>query len=172
MWHIKALSLNNYPGRYIWDQVLLGNPSVGSWVPRETWIVNHYEDRVLPREHTGRSKYPLPTTQQKTLYTWTIYRWSIPKSDWLYCLQPKMEKLYTVSKNKTLRQHASPGSGCFSEVTLGVSWHLWAHLWVLGNQPSELHCPRHFYSLELCIQMGISFLFSFALHFPSFHSYL
>ena len=27
------------------------------------------------------------------------------------------------------------------------------------------------YSLELCIQMGISFLFSFAFHFSSFHSY-
>ena len=30
-----------------------------------------------------------------------ITRWSIPKSDWLYPLQPKMEKLYTVNKNKT-----------------------------------------------------------------------
>ena len=29
-----------------------------------------------------------------------ITRQSIPKSDWLYSLQPKMEKLYTVSKNK------------------------------------------------------------------------
>ena len=28
------------------------------------------------------------------------------------------------------------------------------------------------YFLELCIQIGISFLFSFAFHFPSFHSYL
>ena len=28
------------------------------------------------------------------------------------------------------------------------------------------------YSLELCIQRGISFLFSFAFHFSSFHSYL
>ena len=28
------------------------------------------------------------------------------------------------------------------------------------------------YSLELCIQMGVSFLFSFAFHFSSFHSYL
>ena len=28
------------------------------------------------------------------------------------------------------------------------------------------------YSLKLCIQMGISFLFSFAFHFSSFHSYL
>ena len=27
-------------------------------------------------------------------------------------------------------------------------------------------------SLELCIQMGIPFLFSFAFHFFSFHSYL
>ena len=30
-----------------------------------------------------------------------ITRWSIPKSDWLHSLQLKMEKLYTVSKNKT-----------------------------------------------------------------------
>ena len=30
-----------------------------------------------------------------------IFRWSTLKSDWLYSLQPKMEKLYTVSKNKT-----------------------------------------------------------------------
>ena len=29
-----------------------------------------------------------------------VTRWSTPKSDLLYSLQPKMEKLYTVSKNK------------------------------------------------------------------------
>ena len=57
-------------------------------------------NRVLPREHIGHSKHPLPTTQEKTLYM-DITRWSIPKSDWWYSLQPKMEKLYTVSKNKT-----------------------------------------------------------------------
>ena len=57
-------------------------------------------NRVLPREHTGQSKHPLPTTQEKTLHT-DITRWSTPKSAWLYSLQPKMEKLYTVSKNKT-----------------------------------------------------------------------
>jgi len=55
---------------------------------------------VLPREHTGHSKHPLPTTQKKTLRK-DITKWSIPKSDGLYSLQPKMEKLYTVSKNKT-----------------------------------------------------------------------
>ena len=36
--------------------------------------------RVLPREHTGHSKHPLPTTQEKTLHM-DITRWSIPKSD-------------------------------------------------------------------------------------------
>ena len=57
-------------------------------------------NRVLPRECTGHSKHPLPTTQEKTLHM-DITRCSIYKSDWLYPLQPKMEKLYTVSKNKT-----------------------------------------------------------------------
>ena len=36
--------------------------------------------RVLPREHTGHSQHPLPTTQEKTLHM-DITRWSIPKSD-------------------------------------------------------------------------------------------
>ena len=56
--------------------------------------------RVLPRERTCHSKHPLATTQEKTLHM-DITRWSISKSDWLYSLQPNMEKLYTVSKNKT-----------------------------------------------------------------------
>ena len=37
--------------------------------------------------------------QHKTLRM-DITRWSVLKSDWLFSLQPKMEKLYTVSKNK------------------------------------------------------------------------
>ena len=59
-------------------------------------------NRVLPREHTGHSKHSLPTTQEKTLHM-GFTRWSTLKSDWLYSLQPKMEKLYIVSKNKTRR---------------------------------------------------------------------
>ena len=43
--------------------------------------------RVLPRELTGHSKHPLPTTQETTLHM-DITRWSIPNS-----LQSKMEKL-------------------------------------------------------------------------------
>ena len=56
--------------------------------------------RVLSREHTGHSKHPLPITQEMTLYMDVTRCW-IPQTDWLCSLQPKKEKLYTVSKNKT-----------------------------------------------------------------------
>ena len=46
------------------------------------------------------AKHPFPTTQETTLYM-DITKWSIPKSDCLYSLHSKIEKLYTVSKNKT-----------------------------------------------------------------------
>ena len=76
-----------------------------TWGNRQIWPWNTEwsrakANRVLPRERTGHSKHPLPTTQEKTLHM-DITRWSTLKSDWLYSLQPKMEKLYTVSKNKT-----------------------------------------------------------------------
>ena len=35
-------------------------------------------NRVLPRESTGHSKHPLPTTQKKILHM-DITRWSTPK---------------------------------------------------------------------------------------------
>ena len=76
-----------------------------TWSNRQVWPWSTKwsrakANRVLPREPTGHSKHLLPTTQEKTLYM-DITRWSTPKSDWLYSLQPKMEKLYTVSKNMT-----------------------------------------------------------------------
>ena len=37
-------------------------------------------NRVLPRERTGHSKHPLPTTQEKILHM-DITRWRTPKSD-------------------------------------------------------------------------------------------
>ena len=36
--------------------------------------------RVFPREYTGHSKHPLPTTREKTLHV-DITRWSISKSN-------------------------------------------------------------------------------------------
>ena len=79
--------------------------SRNTWSNRQIWPWNMKwskakTNRVLPRKSTGHSKHPLPTTQQKTLHM-DITRWSTPKSDWLYSLQPKMEKLYRVNKNKT-----------------------------------------------------------------------
>ena len=71
-----------------------------TWSNRQIWPWNMEwsrakANRVLSRECTGHRKHPLLTTQEKTLHV-DITRWSTPKS-----LQPKMEKIYTVSKNKT-----------------------------------------------------------------------
>ena len=75
-----------------------------TWSNRQIWPCKTEwsrakANRVSPREHTGHSKHPLPKTQEKTLHM-DITRWSIPKSDGLYSLQLKMEKLYTVSKKQ------------------------------------------------------------------------
>ena len=82
----SRMSRNTWRNRQIW--------------PWSTKWSRAKANRVLPRERTGHSKHPLPTTQEKTLHM-DITRWSTPKSDWLYFLQPKMEKLYTGNKNKT-----------------------------------------------------------------------
>ena len=79
--------------------------SRNTWSNRQIWPWNAEwsrakANRVLPRERTAHSKHPLPTTQEKTLHM-DITNWSKLKSDWLYSLQPKIEKLYTVNKNKT-----------------------------------------------------------------------
>ena len=75
------------------------NPYRQVW-PWSTKLNRAKANRALPREHTGYIKHPLPTTQKTTLHM-NITRCLIPKSDWLYSLQPKMERLYIVSKNKT-----------------------------------------------------------------------
>ena len=69
--------------------------------------------RVLSGDQNGHSKHPLPTIQEMTLYM-DIARWSILKSDWLYSLQPKIEKLYTVSKTR-------PGADCGSDHELLIA---------------------------------------------------
>ena len=76
-----------------------------TWNNRQVWLWSTKwsrakANRILPKECTSHSKHPLPTTQEMILHM-DITRWSILKSDWLYSLQPKMKKLYTLSKNKT-----------------------------------------------------------------------
>ena len=90
--HHRGLECRSWKSKYTWS-----SRQVWSW--NAEWSRTKAK-RVWPREHTGHRKHPLATTQEKTLHM-NITRWSTLKSDWLYSLQPKMEKLYTVSKNKT-----------------------------------------------------------------------
>ena len=90
--HYRGLECKSRKSRNTWS-----NRQIWPW---STEWSRAKANRVLPRERTGHRKHPLPTTQEKTLHM-DITRWSTLKSDWLYSLQPKMEKLYTVSKNKT-----------------------------------------------------------------------
>ena len=67
--------------------------SINTWSNRKIWPWSTEwsrakANRVLPRECTAHSKHPLPKTQEKTLHV-DITRWSIPKSDWFYSLQPR-----------------------------------------------------------------------------------
>ena len=90
--HYRGLECKSRKSRNTWS-----NKQIWPW--NMAWNTAK-ANRVLPRECIGHSKHPLPTTQEKILHM-DINRWSTPKSDWLYSLQPKMEKLYTVRKNKT-----------------------------------------------------------------------
>ena len=90
--HYRVLECKSRKSRNTWS-----NRQIWPW--NTEWI-RAKANRVLLRERTGHSKQPLATTQEQTLHM-DITKWSKPKSDWLYSLQPKMEKLYTVSKNKT-----------------------------------------------------------------------
>ena len=108
LWRPIRPSRTNTPKRCLFHYRGLeckSRKSRNTWSSRQIWCwstkwSNAKANRVLPIEHTGYSKHPLPTTQEKTLHM-DITRWSVEKSDWLYSLQPKMEKFYTVSENKT-----------------------------------------------------------------------
>ena len=58
-------------------------------------------NRVLPRECIGHRKHSLPTSRETNLHM-DLTR-EILKSGWLHSLQQKIEKLYTLSKNKNMR---------------------------------------------------------------------
>ena len=70
--HYKGLECKSRKSRDTWS-----NRQIWPW---STQWSRAKANRVLPRERTGHSKYPLLTTQEKTLYM-DIIRWSIPKSD-------------------------------------------------------------------------------------------
>ena len=82
-----------------------------TWSNRQVWPwgikwSRAKSNRILSRKHAGHDKHPFAMTQEMTLHM-DITRWSILKSDCLCSLQPKMEKLYTVSKTKSGSKHGS-----------------------------------------------------------------
>ena len=79
--HYMGLECKSRKSRDIWT-----NRQIWPWSTK--WS-KAKDNRVLPRECTGHSIHPIPTTQEKTLYM-DITRWSILKSNWLYSLQPKI----------------------------------------------------------------------------------
>ena len=85
-WNAKVGSQDTWSNRQVWPWCTKRNRAKAN--------------RILPRECTGHSKYPFSTTQETTLHM-DITKWPILKSNWLHFLHLKMEKLYTVSENKT-----------------------------------------------------------------------
>ena len=67
----------------------------------------------MPRERTGHSKHPLPTTQEKTLHM-DITRWSTPKSvDHILCSQRW--------RNSIQSAKTRPGADCGSDHELLIA---------------------------------------------------
>ena len=60
--HHRGLECKSWKSRDIWS-----NRQMWPWCTK--WS-RAKVNRVLPREHTGHSKHPFPTSQE-TLYTWT-----------------------------------------------------------------------------------------------------
>ena len=89
--HHRGLECKSRKSRDTWS-----NRQICHWSTK--WS-REKANRVLSRECTGHSKHPPPTTQETILHM-DITRWPTLISNWLYSLQPKMEKLCTVSKNK------------------------------------------------------------------------
>ena len=96
--HYRRLECKSRKSRNTWS-----NRKIWPW---STECSRAKADRVLQREHTGHSKHPFPTTQEKTLVM-DITRLSILKSNCLYSWQPKCRS--SVQSAKT-RPRADCGS--------------------------------------------------------------
>ena len=121
LWRPTRPSRINTPKRYPFHYRRLENAKVGSQeTPGITGkfgpgVQNKADHRLM--EFCQGNVLVIANTlfqqHEKTLHM-DITRWSIPKSDWLHSLHPKMEKVYSVSKNKT-------GSYCGSDHELLIA---------------------------------------------------
>ena len=77
--HYRGLECKSRKSRNTWS-----NRKIWPW---STEWSRTKANRVLPRERTGHSKHPLPTTQEKTL-NMDIIRWSaLNQTDYILCSQ-------------------------------------------------------------------------------------
>ena len=84
-WNAKVGSRNTSSNRQIWP-----------WSIKQS---RSKANRVLPREHTGHSKHPLPPTQEKTLHMES--QMVNTEIRLIIFFAAKDGKLYTVSQNET-----------------------------------------------------------------------
>ena len=115
LWRPTRPSRNNTPKRCLFHYRGLESKSRKSrntWSNRQIWPWSTKwsrarTNRVLPRECTGHSKHPLPTTQEKTLHV-DISRWSIVRSDdYILCSQ-RWRSSIQLAKTR-------PGADCGSD---------------------------------------------------------
>ena len=88
--HYKGLECKSRKSRNTWS-----NRQIWTW---HTEWNRAKANRVFPREHTGNRKHLLPTTQEDSTHG---HHQMVNTEIRLIVLFAKMEKLYTVSKNKT-----------------------------------------------------------------------
>ena len=93
------MSRNTWSNRQIW-------PWTTEWSRAKA-------NRVLPKERTGHRKYPLPTTQEKTLRM-DITRWSTPKTDWHILCKQRWRSSVQSAKTR-------PGADCGSDHELLIA---------------------------------------------------
>ena len=96
--HYRGLECKSRKSKYTWS-----NRKIWPW---STEWSRAKTNRILPRECTGHSKHPLPTTQKNTLQM-DIIRWSILKSDWLiiFFAAKDGEALYSQQKQDCGKDH-------------------------------------------------------------------
>ena len=102
----KSLKCSTWVQSQKWGLECKSRKSRDTWSNRQIWPWSTKwsrakANRVLPREHTGHSKHPLPTTQER-LYTWTSldgqYRNQI---DYFLCNQKWRMLMLTIQSAKT-----------------------------------------------------------------------
>ena len=92
--------------------------SRNTWSNRQIWHWNTEwsrakTNRVLPRKHTGHSKHPLLTTQEKTLHMDITRRSTLIQTDYILCSQRWRS---SIQSTKT-----RPGADCGSDHELLIA---------------------------------------------------